>query len=543
MQRLVVRPYATSILPALTVRQRLFTSAFIGAVMLFLGLTPSARGSALEESGTPTVTVAPPGAHHFPFLSSALNLGALGYVETEFFFSGTAQAYVNVGAFGADGRWNVAPNPGVTAPYTLRLLVRRPNDPRKFNGTVVVEWFNETAGFDFSVEWNYTHDELLREGYAYVGVTPQYIGAQALQAWEAGQPGNRYATIFHPGDSFAYDIFSQAGRAIAHPRKRGAQPLGALTGKVKTLLATGHSQSGSYLFTYINAVHRLAHVYDGFLVTGAGIGAPLSIFWAGLGDPNQTILGGVPATPFINIAYPAGIRTDQHLPVLMEASELDVLYGVGQTVHNQPDSGTFRLWEVAGSAHFDALADANNTEIQKTYPGSPSITAGCTAPPANTGEPQAYALRAAIHALNRWVTSEEPPTKAPRLSIEVPDPFQVAIIHRDAATGLAIGGIRLPPVAVPVGTLTGDRPPLALDTCFPTLGAYDPWNRDGDVWDGQAGFDPSPTPEPDLQLLYSSHGDYVRRVAASALQSVKSGFMRPYDALTAAQAAITAQVP
>ena len=151
MQRLVVRPYATPTLPALTplkaitkgppgqaVRQRLLTIAFIGAVMLFLGLTPSARGSALEESGTPTVTVAPPGAHHFPFLSSALNLGARGYVETEFLYFGTAQAYVNVGAFGADGRWNVAPNPGVTAPYTLRLLVRRPSDPKKFNGTVVV---------------------------------------------------------------------------------------------------------------------------------------------------------------------------------------------------------------------------------------------------------------------------------------------------------------------------------------------------------------------------------------------------------------------
>lgn len=74
----------------------------------------------------------------------------------------------------------------------------------------------------FSPEWNSTHDELLREGYVYLGVTPQYIGALALKGWEAGQPGDRYATIFHPGDSFAYDIFSQVGRAITRPRTGSA---------------------------------------------------------------------------------------------------------------------------------------------------------------------------------------------------------------------------------------------------------------------------------------------------------------------------------
>lgn len=127
-------------------------------------------------------------------------------------------------------------------------------------------------------------------------------------------------------------------------------------------------------------MQRLARVYDGFLVTGIGFGEPLSIPWAGLFDPNQTMQNGVPATPFIEVAYPADIRTDQHVPVLHEANEFDVLYlGVGASVQNQADSNAFRLWEVAGTAHFDALADAN-TEIRKTYPGFPSITAGCTAP-------------------------------------------------------------------------------------------------------------------------------------------------------------------
>ncbi len=39
-------------------------------------------------------------------------------------------------------------------PYTTRLIVRRPVDPRRFNGTVVVEWWNSTAGFDTAPSWD-----------------------------------------------------------------------------------------------------------------------------------------------------------------------------------------------------------------------------------------------------------------------------------------------------------------------------------------------------------------------------------------------------
>lgn len=62
------------------------------------------------------------------------------------------------------------------------------------------------------------------------------------------------------------------------------------------------------------------------------------------------------------------------------------------------------------------------------------------------------------------------------------------------------------------------------------VGSYDPWNRDADPWDGQPGLDPSPVPEPDLQLLYQTHPNYVQRVARAALQSVQDGYLRPTDA-------------
>jgi hypothetical protein len=107
--------------------------------------------------------------------------------------SGTAQAYISVtpDPLQPDGRWDSQPNPGVTAPYTTRVLVRRPLDRARFNGTVVVEWLNESGGSEATADWWYMHDEIVRQGYAYVGVTVQWPGVQSLLGWETG-PGARY---------------------------------------------------------------------------------------------------------------------------------------------------------------------------------------------------------------------------------------------------------------------------------------------------------------------------------------------------------------
>ncbi len=514
--------------------------------MLALGLSLPALSASRADTlvPVPTVTAAPLGVHHFPFIASTLNLAAYGYVEEEFDFSGTATAYINAKPlpFSPDGRWNVVPNPGVIAPYSSRLLVRRPSDPKKFNGTVVVEWLNDTASFDNAWDWQYLSDDLMRAGYAYVGVTAQYLGALALQSWEGGQKGDRYASIKHPGDSFSYDIFSQAGMAIARADARGARPLGELTSQVKTVLATGFSQSAETLFTYINAVHRLARVYDGFLVHSIGYGEPLSISWANFGGTPLPAPDGVPATPFIPRTYPTHIRPDRDEPVLMVIGEYDEVFGLaGVSIHNEADSDSFHLWEVAGMSHFDEKI-LGLRDIRKTYPGSQDILSGCTDPPPDTGQPGMLAVRAALHALDSWAQSGVAPMSAPRLVVNSGNIFS-ASIHRDPATNIATGGIRLPPVAVPIGTLIGIHPSGDWANCIPQAGAYDPWNRDSDPWDGQTGLDPSPTPEPDLSLLYPSHANYVHRVTASAAKSVQEGFLRPRDAAALLQAASEAPVP
>ena len=501
---------------------------------------------------TPRVNVAPAGQHGFPFRSSALNLGRLGYVEQEFLISGTARAYIPVtqDPLPANGRWNVKPNPGVTAPFTTRLLVRRPIDPRTFNGTVVVEWLNASDASDTQSDWLYMHDEIVRQGSVYVGVTTQYIGVQTLLAWESG-PGARYASLFHPGDSFSYDIFAQAGWAVTHGRSGDPCPLGSLTDTVRTVVATGFSQSAWWLTTYVNAIQRLTPVYAGFLLDDGGIDANLSFPGTGTGDPPPP---GVPATPDVETPYPFQLRTDLNVPVLIVASEFGLSdFGLlaGRTFHLQPDSAHLRVWEFAGATHLESgwfqelTADANKS--------TPGFTLDpCDGPPGIPSLVHGQASRAALHALSDWAGQAVAPQAAPRLSLNVPNPpddfNQLVSFNRDPATNLIIGGIRLPAVAAPIATLDGNRSDLDPSASAPGgqcgfIGSYDPWNHDSDPWDGQVGYDPSPTPEPDLQLLYGNHANYVQRVAGAALQSVKYGFLRPVDGAKLVIDAAQARVP
>ena len=400
---------------------------------------------------TPRVLTPPSGQHGFPLMSSALDLKSVGYVEEEYFISGTAQAFIPVDSqpLLRNGRWNVMPNPGITAPYTTRILIRRPQDPQKFNGTVVVEWFNESANFDAPSDWVYEHEEMVREGYAYVGVTAQFVGVAALLGWEQG-PGARYASLFHPGESFAYDIFGQAGWVLTHPRDGDSRPLGNLTSKVSTLLATGFSQSASWLLNYVNAIHPLYPVYQGFLVHDGSAGVPLSLDEASFnGDPTPP---NVPPTPLIGVPYRARVRTDQKVPTLIVLSEfgLSDSDGGGRSLHLYPDTDFVKEWEFAGAPHLET-GWFQEFVADEAKSGIGFALGPCEGPPGIPNIVHAPAARAALHALHRWASDGEPPRTAPRMSLNVPGPPHpyrtLVTFNRDPDTNLVIGGIRLPAVA------------------------------------------------------------------------------------------------
>ena len=178
------------------------------------------------------------------------------------------------------------------------------------------------------------------------------------------------------------------------------------------------------MVTYIDAVHPLAHVYDGFLVHSRSGGAP--------------------------------IRDDVGVPVLVFQTETDVSFSRGRAA--QPDTNMFRLGEVAGTSHYDTYglviqgkdtgdgkAGAAVLESMQNPTNQPIPMFTCGAP-INTGLAH-YVLDAAFYRLNRWVTKGIVPPAAPRLQTAATGAFATD------TNGNVLGGIRTPAVDAPVAKL------------------------------------------------------------------------------------------
>ncbi len=422
--------------------------------------------------------------------SAGPDLAEAGWVEEEYAAAGTATSYRAEGDLPADGSFELVDD--ATADYRTRIVVRRPGDAADFNGTVVVEWLNVSGGLDANPDYSYTADELLRGGYAWVGVSAQRIGieggpvAVTIAAAEglagtglrASDP-ERYGDLHHPGDAFSYDIYTQVGRALREPGAIDA--LGGL--EPERVLAVGESQSAFALTTYVNGVQPLTLAFDGFLVHSRGGAA------APLGEPDE----GIDVAGTVG-GEPTQIRTDLGAPIIVLETETDVLGLLGYYPARQPDSELFRLWEVAGTAHADAF-----------LLGPIADMIGC-ATPINVG-PHQFVVRAALRSLDTWVRTGEAPPEAPRL--EVDDTGAAPAYVRDD-DGNALGGIRTPQVDVPVATLSGEASEGGSVACL-LMGSTTPLTADR------------------LGELYPSPDDYSDAYAEAADAAIESGFVLEDD--------------
>ena len=155
-------------------------AAILAAVVLAVPSVSTADSQAPIVEGPIPGTVpgdpaSPVLSETYPFFSTWLDLAASGYVEEEFYLSGAADAYSTTGAKLASD-----------VPYRTRIIVRRPSSQAAFNGTVLVEWQNVTAGYGLDALWNRRH---LREGYAWIGVSAQRVGVDQLRAWSPTRYG------------------------------------------------------------------------------------------------------------------------------------------------------------------------------------------------------------------------------------------------------------------------------------------------------------------------------------------------------------------
>jgi hypothetical protein len=197
-------------------------------------------GNLVDASGDtsilckPTILTGPTSGATKPWTAALVDLSAIGYVEEEYFIEGDATAYDWQTPPGPDGPWDIKPTS--TAHYKTRFLVRHPADPAHFNGSVLVEWFNVSGGIDDDPDFGYAHVELLRSGWAYVGVSAQSVGIMGGGFSFGGSSAKplvqadpqRYGSLKHPGDSYSYDMYSQAVCALRHP-SGPLKPFGSLT--------------------------------------------------------------------------------------------------------------------------------------------------------------------------------------------------------------------------------------------------------------------------------------------------------------------------
>ncbi|MEV0716610.1 alpha/beta hydrolase domain-containing protein [Asanoa sp. NPDC050611] len=400
--------------------------AALALVLLTASLTvssgPAAASDGREPVARPTVRGPIPGAvpgdrlatnlaDTYPFFSTPFDLARHGYVEEEFYLSGVA-----------DG-WDTAGNRVATdVPYQTRLVVRRPASARQFSGTVLVEWQNVTAGYDLDALWN--AEATTRAGHAWVGVSAQRVGVDQLRGWSPTRygaldvtGGGRFVT-----DELSYDIFAQAGKALADPR--GVSPLGRLT--AHTVLAIGASQSASRMTVYYDKVlPQVRPVYAGY----------------------GFIVGSAPTR--------AGAE-----PVFQVLSETDV-----RTPVRPADTDRFRRWEVAGGAHSGYNGQVYRAPIQERDLGAAPVYT-CAQPPFSR-IPVQHVTAAAYAHLIRWVRQGTPPPTAP------PIEFNADGTKARDALGLVRGGIRLSQLAVPTALNTGDNAGESFCFLFGTHRPFD----------------------------------------------------------------------
>jgi hypothetical protein len=390
------------------------------------------------------------------------------------------------------------------------VVVIRPKDPAKFNGTVLVEWLNVTSGQDTPADWMVAHREILRRGYAYVAVSAQAVGVEGgasimgMGASLKKLDPARYGALAHPGDAFSFDIFSQAGAALKAPGASGL--LGPL--KPARVIAIGESQSAVFLTAYINAVDRLARVYDGFFVHSRfGSSAALD------GTRMDSGGGEVPA----EVRY----RPDLRVPVLTLITETDLIGArpPGYYGARRPDDAHLRVWELAGAAHADGYLftgaftdDGTRSPEQLAAVFWPGLTApgGKLAKPYNPGVPHHYVVEAAITALDHWLRTGQPPASTPLLDAAPPAASGEKPRLELDANGIAKGGVRTPWTEVPTMRISG------VGNSGPFVGQI--------VGVGE------PFDKATLARLYPGGKDeYLRRFTTALDQAIAAGHILPED--------------
>ena len=477
-------------------------------------------GSAAAAEPVPPLPAAveplPVTAESYPFNGAAhqvrpIDLASFRFVEEEFLVTGRAGVY----DWAAGGDYAVTQLGSAT--YTTRIMVRRPADMADFSGRVVFEVINMSADYDWTAMWGALWERIVANGDAWVGVTskpniipglvafdPERYGRLAMPS--AGLQEDKDCRL--PDDDFTYgglgadtesglawDMFTELGALLKH--EGPMNPLGIPADRV---FFTGESQSGNYAITYFKFFQpdatvtrdgRTEPVFDGYLLEAATTPA---------GVPIRQCAAELPTDDPQVTEFPGRV-----VPLAMINSQWDFFPARGG--RRKPDANTKDdksvTWELAGAHHgwrWQYLySDADHRDLVKAGLVSSEWTAW-NCPPDRPEVPLYMAEKALYEHLLRWVDGGRAPPPA--------EPIRLTADGRVAYDddGTALGGLRLPMIAVPVASYGEGRAVLSAD-CAETV----PFGREK------------------LRATYGSREAYLDAYRRSLAALVRDGFLLDED--------------
>ncbi|HLH92187.1 MAG TPA: alpha/beta hydrolase domain-containing protein [Xanthobacteraceae bacterium] len=437
--------------------------------------------------------------------------------------------------------------------YAAKIILIMPENHRGGNGALLVDVPNRGHAYAEAL-YNSPRDVPFLSGTLEQGTG--FLEDRGFTIadvyWELGQGAELPTFVDGDGktryvEGVGFAIVRDAADFLAHAAADRAGTANPLAGAINRVLASGKSQDGRFLKTFLlNGFNRVGErrVFDGMhvFVSAAGL---LPIMQTGTG-PKSSADGAPtfddPDFPGVNdgpltigeIIAKVEARGEVPPKMMLVSSTTDyysLRASLGRTggtgTADQPLPANARMYDIAGGSHV-------------RVPKAPS----CKLPPARLD--WTPVSRALLVRLDAWVShNAEPPASAlmplepangEPPALRAPSKFPAAVIQvpKTDADRNALGGVRLPDIAVPLGTNAGQNAPQTF-TCM-LVGSFMPFaatkverERMGD-------------PRPSLEERYRDRDDYVNRVRAATRDLMKQGFLLREDAAVIIQEAASSNL-
>jgi Alpha/beta hydrolase domain len=473
------------------------------AISIAFSASGSARSAPLQPASVrpvPDDGRLPLASAHYTKGAEYSDLAAAGYVEAEFYLTGTADA-INAanGAVVAEAQ-----------PYVTRILVRRPDDARRFSGNVVIEPFS--FGGERAGGWTKIRKHLLRHGDAWIGITllsgetpshspagPQGLGQLKNYSAERYAPLRMYEGL--PGQFQRATAFSKGVLQADSFAPQGQMILGELAKLVKS----GGVES-PLIGLVVRRIYTLtwqvqSQLWIDYLKYGR------ASEWR-MPDGRPLIDGYILGNYSGNLPLPNNLPIDAPVVIVRSARETSNNARDGISVTPDSEAPMLRIYDLTGSAHIGAR-DVGSGSLQIAEHGH---TTGPAGPPPRPGRPEICAtglsydepvevVVSAIYAhMDEWVRTHKPIPRAPRVMVA-----GKATLN-DPATGIVAGGLRPPWIEVPAAKyLVGDEVGCgAMDVKVPYTSEQ-------------------------LRARYGSYARYVAAYRDAAARFAKAGFLLSED--------------